>query len=68
MHQPQSDEISVSVIVPAFNMELYIEQCLRSLFDQDVDRLEVIVVDDGSTDNTRGCRIPDSARGQVAQS
>ena len=53
MDQPRPDEISVSVVVPAFNMELYIEQCLRSLFDQDVDRLEVIVVDDGSTDKTR---------------
>ena len=47
-----ADEIRVSVIVPAFNMELYIEQCLRSLFDQTLDRLEVIVVDDGSTDRT----------------
>jgi glycosyltransferase involved in cell wall biosynthesis len=47
------DEISVSVIVPAFNMELYIEECLRSLFEQTVDGLEIIVVDDGSTDRTR---------------
>ena len=53
MHQVRPDEISVSVIVPAFNMELFIGQCLRSLFDQAVDRLEVIVVDDGSTDRTR---------------
>ena len=49
----RSDELSVSVVVPAFNMELYIERCLRSLFEQVVDRLEVIVVDDGSTDRTR---------------
>jgi glycosyltransferase involved in cell wall biosynthesis len=53
MQQLQPDEISVSVIVPAFNMELFIEQCLRSLFDQTLDSLEVIVVDDGSTDRTR---------------
>ena len=53
MRQPESDELHVSVIVPAFNMELYIEECLRSLFDQTIDRLEVIVVDDGSTDRTR---------------
>jgi glycosyltransferase involved in cell wall biosynthesis len=53
MHQLRPDEIAVSVIVPAFNMELFIDQCLRSLFDQAVDRLEVIVVDDGSTDRTR---------------
>jgi glycosyltransferase involved in cell wall biosynthesis len=53
MHQLRPDEVFVSVVVPAFNMELFIEQCLRSLFEQTVDRLEVIVVDDGSTDRTR---------------
>ena len=53
MHPPRPDQIHVSVIVPAFNMELYVERCLRSLFDQDIDRLEMIVVDDGSTDRTR---------------
>lgn len=53
MPQPRPDEISVSVIVPAFNMELFIEECLRSLFEQTVDRLEIIVVDDGSIDRTR---------------
>jgi glycosyltransferase involved in cell wall biosynthesis len=57
-HQLQSDEISISVIVPAFNMELYVEQCLRSLFEQTIDRLEVIVVDDGSTDRT--CEVVES--------
>lgn len=39
MQQPGPDEISVSVIVPAFNVELFIEQRLRSLFEQAVDRL-----------------------------
>lgn len=58
MHQPRPGQISVSVIVPAFNMELFIEECLRSLFEQTVDRLEVIVVDDGSTDRT--CEIVES--------
>ena len=53
MGQLRSDEIYVSVIVPAFNAEPFIERCLRSLFEQAVDRLEVIVVDDGSTDGTR---------------
>jgi glycosyltransferase involved in cell wall biosynthesis len=33
-------------------MELYIEECIRSLFEQTLDSLEVIVVDDGSTDRT----------------
>ena len=58
MHQPRPGQISVSVIVPAFNMELFIEECLRSLLEQTVDRLEVIVVDDGSTDRT--CQIVES--------
>jgi hypothetical protein len=53
MHQHPPDEVHISVIVPAYNMEVYVEQCLRSLFDQTIDRLEVIVVDDGSTDRTR---------------
>ena len=39
MQQPGPDEISVTVIVPAFNLELFIEQRLRSLFEQAVDRL-----------------------------
>ena len=51
-HLRPDDQIHVSVIIPAFNMELYVEQCLRSLFEQTIDRLEVIVVDDGSTDRT----------------
>jgi glycosyltransferase involved in cell wall biosynthesis len=58
MHHLGPDEISVSVIVPAFNVELFIEECLRSLLEQTVDRLEVIVVDDGSTDRT--CEIVES--------
>jgi cellulose synthase/poly-beta-1,6-N-acetylglucosamine synthase-like glycosyltransferase len=58
VHQSRPVEISISVIVPAFNMELFIEECLRSLFEQTVDRLEVIVVDDGSTDRTRVVSSP----------
>ena len=53
MRQLGHDEVFVFVVVPAFNMEQFIERCLRSLFEQVVDRLEVIVVDDGSTDRTR---------------
>jgi glycosyltransferase involved in cell wall biosynthesis len=55
MHQSRPAEIPVSVVVPAFNMERFIEPCLHSLFGQTLDRLELIVVDDGSTDRT--CEI-----------
>ena len=42
----------VSVIVPAYNSEQYLESTLRSIFEQDYQPLEVIVVDDGSTDSS----------------
>ncbi|MFB3812698.1 MAG: glycosyltransferase family 2 protein [Terriglobales bacterium] len=43
----------VSVIIPARNEELSLGACLRSVVEQDGVRLEVIVVDDASTDATR---------------
>ena len=43
---------SVSVIVPMFNVEKYIEPCLRSLLEQTLSDFEVIVVDDCSTDRS----------------
>jgi glycosyltransferase involved in cell wall biosynthesis len=42
----------VSVIMPAFNCRAYISEALQSVFSQGIEAIEVIVVDDGSTDNT----------------
>ncbi len=42
----------ISVLVPAFNVEAYIENCIRAILGQTISELEVIVVDDGSTDRT----------------
>lgn len=42
----------VSIVVPCFNLENYIEKCLHSLQSQTYSNLEIIVIDDGSTDNS----------------
>ncbi len=42
----------VSVVIPVYNCESYVEQALRSVLDQSVDDIEVIVVDDASTDSS----------------
>jgi len=42
----------VSVILPVYNGELYLDFALQSIFEQEYDPFEVIVVDDGSTDNS----------------
>ena len=42
----------VTVIVPAYNAEQYIEQCAKSLLAQTLDDIELIFINDGSTDKT----------------
>lgn len=42
----------VTVIVPAYNAEPYIEQCAKSLLEQTLDDIELIFINDGSTDKT----------------
>lgn len=43
---------SISVIVPIFNAEKYIERCVNSLLSQTIEGLELIFIDDCSTDNS----------------
>ncbi|KAB8197841.1 glycosyltransferase [Nonomuraea phyllanthi] len=43
----------LSVIVPIFNVEPYLTECLKSLAAQTLDDIEVVLVDDGSTDGSR---------------
>lgn len=42
----------LSIVIPAYNAEKYITECLNSIVKQDCDNYELIVVDDGSSDNT----------------
>lgn len=43
----------ISIIVPIYNIENYLEKCLQSILNQNFQSYEVILVNDGSTDNSR---------------
>lgn len=46
----QADSILISIIVPVYNVEQYLEKCIRSIINQTYKLLEIILIDDGSTD------------------
>ena len=48
----------VSIIITAFNEEKYIERAISSALNQSYDRIEVIVIDDGSNDKTLSSTVP----------
>lgn len=45
-------DVKISFVVPVFNKEEHIRDCLNSLISQDFTDIEIIVIDDGSSDNT----------------
>lgn len=47
------ENIKVSVVVPVYNSEKYLKTCLESLLHQTLQEIEVICIDDGSTDHSR---------------
>ncbi len=48
---PLSEE-RISVVIPVYNVEAYVAECLTSVVNQTYRNLEILVVDDGSTDNS----------------
>lgn len=42
----------VSIIVPVYNVEIFLRECLNSIVNQTLENIEIICVDDGSTDNS----------------
>ena len=43
---------TISVIVPVYNVAAYLEKCVTSILNQTYGDLEIIIVDDGSTDGS----------------
>lgn len=52
MHTDLSTSVKFSFIVPAYNVAPYLSQCLESILSQTYRNFEIIIIDDGSTDNT----------------
>lgn len=48
----KNNQLKFSIIVPNYNKEEYIEETLNSIFNQTYQNIEVIIIDDGSTDNS----------------
>ena len=53
IRKPKTPAPKVTIVVPVYNVERYLNTCLRSVQAQNYSNLHVIVVDDGSTDNSR---------------
>lgn len=46
------ENVDLSIIVPVYNIEKFLRQCIESLINQTLKTIEIILIDDGSTDNS----------------
>lgn len=46
------NNVKISVIIPVYNTEKYLKECLNSVMNQSLKEIEIICIDDGSTDNS----------------
>lgn len=52
VRKADSSRIKVSVVIPVYNVQAYLERCLKSVCEQTLKKIEIICVNDGSTDNS----------------
>lgn len=52
MKELKQTDVKVSILIPIYNVEAYLVQCLESVRDQTLKNIEIICVDDGSTDTS----------------
>ena len=45
-------KLKLSVIIPVYNVENYLRECLDSVVNQTTNNYEIIIINDGSTDNS----------------
>lgn len=48
--EDKKNKVLLSIIIPVYKVEAYIDQCIRSILQQNSDELEIVLVDDGSPD------------------
>ena len=48
-----SNSILISIIVPIYNVGEYLDQCIKSIVNQNIEEIEIILVNDGSPDNSK---------------